>query len=50
MKNLKEKFCEKYFLTGSTGFIGSNINSYLINNGYSVTCVSRKKLIKILLN
>ena len=34
------------FLTGSTGFIGSNINSYLINNGYSVTCVSRKKINK----
>jgi len=34
---------KKIFLTGSTGFIGSNINSYLICKGYKVTCVSRKK-------
>ena len=34
------------FLTGSTGFIGSNINSYLISKGYKVTCVSRKKINK----
>ena len=33
----------KILLTGATGFIGSNIYKLLINNGYKVDCVVRKR-------
>ncbi|MBI5539259.1 MAG: TIGR01777 family protein [Bacteroidia bacterium] len=35
----------KIFITGATGFVGSNLVNYLIDNGYDVSSITRKDLL-----